>query len=406
MAFIDFLKRKFIYTGQDDVTPIDTEKIQQEAKENKKERNIKIRAGCILNTDNPIGRYKNIISDCIKTGYSHLKEDTTFNKIQISKVTKDCIYLSLYVYSESKEQLNKPFEEVKLLFKKFLEDELVDDSYYSKEDLKYINSSVELVRNLRNTDTSNLKLKDEIDKFINSIYFFNKLELLELYYGYNILSSVCEKSYILCGYKYNSNDHDIFKEAVNRNLCFLIELDVMSFYLQSEVKSLISNEDDMEKKKAYIEAKIVHLVESFIINSSIPLKCIHNINKIFSYIEDTENLIIKDETHKEVVENKDTSLDEIEAQKAILNPIEILREKEKEVCKTDTLQDSEVRSIIFNKSTPITSDTYKDNRPSLEEAISIYKECLSLTEGRNLGFAIDSILDTIKKYIQEQGGDV
>lgn len=285
MSFMDTLKKTFLYTGDEKDDSQEAPKKEKSSKKLKDKRDL---PGIRFDVTNPLKRVMDTKNDAVNC----IKNSSICNSSVITDGTKELIYEAFYNKVESKLHKGKPLVEAKLLFKRFLDDEVTDEALYSDEDLLYIQTLVSCTRELK---TSYKDYKGDslsiIDDAIKNLYVLEMIEVYNNFYDLSLIKYLIESSYVLCGY--STNSHGVvnsIKEKVNVPY-FPINIRDNIFYLLSDVKSLISDENQEEDKRHYIIDKISPFLRRYVILNNVPVRTLYPAYLIF-----TDWLTNKEET--------------------------------------------------------------------------------------------------------------
>ena len=281
MSFLEKVKRHFL-VGLPENDNVDSNKEannNDNIQDTQKEINHnKLR----LDIGNPIKRIKSIKAEAVES----FRNSTTNQSPTVTLFTKNLIYTSLGEMVEKKVNKGKPIEEVRLLFKRFLEDQIIDENMYSNEDLIYIKGLVSVIKDIKsNKDNLN---DNTIESIITNRYFLNFVEIFDIYYGNTFMDYAIEMSYIICGYAYNKDALVNYIDKV-KTPCFKLDIDNSSYLLLNEVQGIINNESPIEDKRSYVINKVSSFFERYLIKNEIPLESllplINIFNNINSYLE-------------------------------------------------------------------------------------------------------------------------
>lgn len=267
-SFIDSLKKMFIYNGTDDEADE-----QEETTVEKQTPSVKEKPR--INLTNPIERIKDM-----KESAAAKISDVQAKKKSMSDYTKDIIYDGLFYAVEQNLKLGMPVQEARLLFKRFLEEQITDESMYSSTDMKYINELVEHIRYLKaikcGDNDSILSLSCDI---VESNYFLNIVEVLDTKYSLGCMDYCIEHSYVMCGYSYKNNSN---LKTISDSAVFPLHINDSTFFLLKEVASLIKDEDSIENKKEYIRLKISPYFDKFIVSNEVDVDILKAVITIFN----------------------------------------------------------------------------------------------------------------------------
>ena len=208
MGFLDSLKKVFTYTGE--VEPTLAEKAESSVKPDKTSvKNLVF--GVRKDVTNTLNRLK----DSKELVVTEIQDKLNLDRTDvISEETKDVIYQALYNKVESAVKKNKPFVETRLLFKRFLEEEVVEEEFYSDDDLVYIKSLVKCLQELKDeASTSTAVAADLITEVIDNPNILEMVELLDKFYCTSMYDYIVKSSYVLCGVGYS---HDSLTSIINR----------------------------------------------------------------------------------------------------------------------------------------------------------------------------------------------
>lgn len=288
MSFLDRLKETFTYRLDTD----DGEKDDKEPKPNKPR----------LNIGDPLQRLKDVKDVSTK----FIKDHTSIEQKSVtSDYTKKLVYTSIYNNVEKKLKRGKPVEEARILFRRFLEEKVTDEARYSDLDLEYIKEVVSYCKALKRiTPKDSTSKENVVNSIITSPYFLNIVEILDTHFGYHMMADFCEKSYIVCGYSYCSNNGiDVLSKLPNPT--FKIEINDSFFVLLKEVQGLISNESSVEEKTKYVSDKVNPFFNRYVISNDIPLSRLMMLVELFeslSIVVDTE-VSTRTEQSKDIAED-------------------------------------------------------------------------------------------------------
>lgn len=312
MGFLDSLRKTFIYSGNN-------------LDDSEKEIDI-IEDGDIANkfridVTNPLKRAKSFKGEATKI-FSSLNSN---DKKVISIYTKNLIYDSMHKEVEYRVKKNKPNIEARILYKRFIEDQITDEAVYSDEDLLYIKSLVSVIRELKAGKFVTINDREEIiNQFLCNKFLLHMCEVLDVKYGYNFMEYACNLSYIICGYSYNG----ALVSSDKMNLpYFVISIEEMKFAILNEVKSLISEESSDEDKLEYIVAKIAPFFNRYCIINEVPLVILSNILWLFRepVIDEESMSVVKKETIKNMVVEESVTINSLEDEFEINTPVEVLK---------------------------------------------------------------------------------
>lgn len=330
MSFLDTIKKLFVYNGSD-----------EESDATKNTEDVKPR----LNITNPLERAKDMVAQGTDVVKKVTESIENYNKPEFTTSTKDLIYTSLYNSIENVCKEGKPIQEAKLLFKRFLEDQITNEDMYSTEDLVYLSELVKLIKSFNSVEYKKAinDIKEVSLLIIESAYFLNIIETLDITFNLNLMDALCKSSYVIAGHSY------LGLQSKN-NQCFSINIKGHSFYLMNEVKELITDESVLSFKIEYITKKIKPFFERVITSNGVDISKLYVVYNLFKNLGDTttvgtvvEEPIVKPEVKEAPVEEvvKTTVQDVIEPEETNVTPVEVL----KEVNEIDALTESIVKGI-------------------------------------------------------------
>lgn len=267
MSFMDRLKKTFLYTGgaEDNSEPERREERVQEEKPKPR-----------LDIGNPMQR----IRDIKDTTVNAFKNSQPSSKQVLSDYTKSLVYEAYHNVVESRIGKGKPLVEAKLLYKRFLEEQVTDEAMYTDVDLEYIKALVKYIRELKSIRISNGVNRDSIaDDIANHAYFLNIVEVLDVQHGYAMMKYFCEVSYVICGFSYKGKGTNILSTKVPH---FYMNINDSTFVLLNEVKTLVSDDSPLEDKKSYIIDKVSPLFLRYVILNDIPDELLYSILTTFN----------------------------------------------------------------------------------------------------------------------------
>lgn len=278
MSFLQNLKKIFTYTGEEDTE----EDVSVEGIGNKEEKKFRI------DISNPLSKAKDLKNSTMEA----VKNNKNNRRRTISNRTKDLMYTFYHISIEKDVNKGKPLEEAKLLYKRFLEDKITEESMYSDLDLEYIKALVSMLKgNNKTFSEENVDLKEVCKMITESKYFLNIVELLDIQHGYKFMDYACERSYVVCDYVYHDkvNLVDDLIKSLN-NTCFKLDVEHISFVLLNEVKSLIYNESSEEQKKKYVLSKITPFFNRYVDESQISITLLYRLYSLFYIIENQASI--------------------------------------------------------------------------------------------------------------------
>jgi hypothetical protein len=298
MSFLNKLKDIFTYSGE----------TEEDNSINKSEEldSIDLREDNFrLNLDNPLKYIKNVVNN----NKQKIKNNIIEKQNNVSRNTLNKLYTFIHLRIEYKLNKGKPVEEGILLYKRFLEDKVIDEGMYSDTDLLYVKELINIMKSLyENENKEYINIEDIVDELCSNKYIFNILEILEIQQKFMFLDYFINKSYIVCGYSYisesNNNINDIIK-SLNKGV-FKLELDNIIFIIVNELSSVISNDNELNVKIDYISSKLKTFLKQYLLDNKNIIPLFLKYNNLFddNNIKENSNVNLEINNSIETLRNK------------------------------------------------------------------------------------------------------
>lgn len=277
MSFMEKLKKTFLYTGGYDETSEPDRREESDEEVIQKPR---------LNIGNPMQRVKDIKEVTIGA----FKSSQINSKPILSDYTKSLMYESMHNVVESRVRKGKPLVEARLLYRRFLEEQVTDEAMYSDIDLEYIKALVKHIRELKAmTAPESIERSDLADAIANHTHLLNIIEVFDVQAGYDMMKYFCEVSYVICGFSYRGKDNKFNNILPTKVPHFYMNINDSTFILLNEVQSLISEESPLEDKKNYIIDKVSPLFLRYVILNDVPADLLYTILTMFNNLNMDSN---------------------------------------------------------------------------------------------------------------------
>ena len=292
MSFVERLKDRFLYTG-DGI---------KEAPKEAPEKPFKFPR---VNLSDPVKRMSEVKEEAFNT--IKQKQEELYS---VTEHTKDLIYRGYYNEVDKGVEKHIPFEEARLLFKRYLEDEVFDESEYTNVDLAYLNQMIAITKNLRSYDSLTHSGDEErnsiIDRVVSSKYLPEILEVLKCSYKINAIDYVCTKGYIICGYSYNDSRLSNIVTDIKKPY-FCISLYDTKYYALKDVESIINDGSTEEEKREYLISKFGYFFHKFIIDEDIPTRVLCVLDTIFNKWLDLPVVSVEPKSEDKQEQQEDTT---------------------------------------------------------------------------------------------------
>lgn len=273
MGLKEVLKKTFLYTGE-------TQTSEYSKKEETLEKFIQRKPR--VDIGNPLQRIKDIKDSTINT----FKNSQSNSKNVLSDYTKSLLYEAMHNVVETKVRKGKPLVEAKLLYKRFLEDQVTDEGMYSDVDLEYVKALVRHIKELKTTKApEELSLNSITDLIANHKYLLNIIEVLDIEAGYSMMNYFCELSYVICGFSYRGKDNKLSSILPIKVPHFYLNINDSTFILLNEVSSLISDESPLQEKKNYIIDKVSPLFLRYVILNEVSIDLLYTLLHMFNKLD-------------------------------------------------------------------------------------------------------------------------
>lgn len=260
MGFFDKLKSTFTYNGSESDEEVSEEQINE----------------CRRTFSNPIDRLRNIKSS---SGNKFNVEQKSKNK-SISTYTKNFMYDCLYCLVSEKISNLPSKQEIRLLFKKFLEDKVIDENEYSDDDIKIIKTLTGILIENSHSTYNDKSINDlNLSILTDNNIFLQFVEVLDLYYNNNIMFELCNKSYVMCGFSYGKLRSNLPYNCPY----FVLRIHDVYFALLQEVNGIISDDSSILDKTVYVQSKLSSMFIKVVDKMDINVRDIHCLYSIIAH---------------------------------------------------------------------------------------------------------------------------
>lgn len=350
MGFLDKVKELFVYTGENNESTSNISDKAVDFCKDVKAESISVLKNCRINLENPIELIKNS-----KDNQNDKKVQVDKNKF-ISEYSKNILYSRYYSVLSGSIDCKRPYEEIKLLLKRFLEDKVIDDECYSDEDILYIKELVSFINSSKNN--KNTSREEIVKKLSESDFLVVIIEILDIMYGSSIMDYCVDSSYIICNYYFGvdadkSKVSSIFNDCGNNSK--IVVCGTM-FIVLEELKSVINESDTLEKKNVYINNKLSSFFYRYLVSKEdISDNVLNLMYDLFIKSKKEEDILVDNNikvfTNSNVDTNNTTdSINDLKIKSIFDNICENLLDINNNLVTCEEIEDSinEVESLVNN----------------------------------------------------------
>lgn len=381
MGFLKGLRKAFLYT----VDGVENEEEVEKNIDSKDKPLPKVR----LNIGDPLRRMRDLKEDTMNT----IKNNAQNRRPVVTDYTIDLIYQSMHKNVERIVGKSMPVEEAKIVYKKFLEQKITDESYYSDLDLEYVKALVSYIKELKSMHRVPNYDKDELIKSItDNKYFLNMLEILDIQYEQSVMDYCIERSYIICGFSYDKESNILEELADNHVPFFSVRINDTEFLILNEVKTLITDKHSTVDKREYVTSKLKPFFNRYVKDNDIQLSILAVVIELFKDLDLTEE--------EDTVVNPIPAMSDIVKEDKEDNPIETLSNQVNDILPTlgidEEFEDTEVDNEVLSAMDIL--GIVGEDLPSEPSELSIkFETYKTMADPRNPSITMDDLDKAIEE---------